>query len=133
MMFISRPIQSSVIRIGLHLIVPVCPVSSLYSRCSVLDAIPFVRHPLRWAQFFICPLMIRDAINREVEAVDSGEWLSPAFLPSFLPLITVVLSCSSVVQSTSWLSRPTPTGRRCCLAVWPNPDTRWASSAGVSW
>ncbi|XP_014879406.1 nardilysin-like isoform X1 [Poecilia latipinna] len=26
----------------------------------------------RWAQFFICPLMIRDAINREVEAVDSG-------------------------------------------------------------
>ncbi|XP_014831836.1 PREDICTED: nardilysin-like isoform X1 [Poecilia mexicana] len=25
----------------------------------------------RWAQFFICPLMIRDAINREVEAVDS--------------------------------------------------------------
>lgn len=29
--------------------------------------------PLRWAQFFICPLMIRDAIDREVEAVDSGE------------------------------------------------------------
>lgn len=28
-MFISRPIQSPVIRIGLHLIVPVCPVSSL--------------------------------------------------------------------------------------------------------
>uniref|UniRef100_A0A674F623 Nardilysin convertase n=1 Tax=Salmo trutta TaxID=8032 RepID=A0A674F623_SALTR len=27
----------------------------------------------RWAQFFICPLMIRDAIDREVEAVDSGE------------------------------------------------------------
>uniref|UniRef100_A0A3P8V745 Nardilysin convertase n=1 Tax=Cynoglossus semilaevis TaxID=244447 RepID=A0A3P8V745_CYNSE len=26
----------------------------------------------RWAQFFICPLMIRDAIDREVEAVDSG-------------------------------------------------------------
>uniref|UniRef100_A0A8C8G642 Nardilysin a (N-arginine dibasic convertase) n=1 Tax=Oncorhynchus tshawytscha TaxID=74940 RepID=A0A8C8G642_ONCTS len=25
----------------------------------------------RWAQFFICPLMIRDAIDREVEAVDS--------------------------------------------------------------
>ncbi|XP_053484659.1 nardilysin isoform X1 [Ictalurus furcatus] len=25
----------------------------------------------RWAQFFICPLMIRDAIEREVEAVDS--------------------------------------------------------------
>lgn len=31
------------------------------------------RLPLRWAQFFICPLMIRDAIDREVEAVDSGE------------------------------------------------------------
>lgn len=29
--------------------------------------------PPRWAQFFICPLMIRDAIDREVEAVDSGE------------------------------------------------------------
>lgn len=27
----------------------------------------------RWAQFFICPLMIEDAIDREVEAVDSGE------------------------------------------------------------
>ncbi|KAM4724091.1 nardilysin-like isoform 1-T3 [Anableps anableps] len=25
----------------------------------------------RWAQFFICPLMIQDAIDREVEAVDS--------------------------------------------------------------
>ncbi|KAG7215027.1 hypothetical protein INR49_022854 [Caranx melampygus] len=25
----------------------------------------------RWAQFFICPLMIEDAIDREVEAVDS--------------------------------------------------------------
>ncbi|XP_036410263.1 nardilysin-like [Megalops cyprinoides] len=25
----------------------------------------------RWAQFFICPLMIKDAIDREVEAVDS--------------------------------------------------------------
>ncbi|TSL47684.1 Nardilysin [Bagarius yarrelli] len=25
----------------------------------------------RWAQFFICPLMIRDAVEREVEAVDS--------------------------------------------------------------
>ncbi|XP_061700312.1 nardilysin-like isoform X3 [Syngnathoides biaculeatus] len=25
----------------------------------------------RWAQFFICPLMIRDAIDREVEAIDS--------------------------------------------------------------
>ncbi|XP_035529569.1 nardilysin-like [Morone saxatilis] len=25
----------------------------------------------QWAQFFICPLMIRDAIDREVEAVDS--------------------------------------------------------------
>lgn len=132
MMFISRPIQSSVIRIGPHLIVPVCPVSSLYSRCSVLDGIPSVRHPLRWAQFFICPLMIRDAIDREVEAVDSGECPSPVFLSSFLLLITAVLPCSRVLQSTSWLSRRTPTGRRCCLAVWPNPDTQWASSAGVS-
>ncbi|CAB1314217.1 unnamed protein product [Coregonus sp. 'balchen'] len=26
----------------------------------------------RWAQFFICPLMIEDAIDREVEAVDRG-------------------------------------------------------------
>ncbi|XP_061636390.1 nardilysin-like isoform X1 [Phyllopteryx taeniolatus] len=25
----------------------------------------------RWAQFFICPLMIKDAVDREVEAVDS--------------------------------------------------------------
>lgn len=27
----------------------------------------------RWAQFFIHPLMIQDAIDREVEAVDSGK------------------------------------------------------------
>lgn len=27
----------------------------------------------RWAQFFICPLMIEDAVDREVEAVDSGK------------------------------------------------------------
>ena len=93
-MFISRTIQSSVIGIGLHLIVPVCPVHSLSlsftlslslslslcCRCSALDCIPSVRHPSRWAQFFICPLMIRDAIDREVEAVDSGECLSPGFL-----------------------------------------------------
>lgn len=55
-------------------------VLSLRCRCLALDCIPSVRHPLRWAQFFICPLMIRDAIDREVEAVDSGEsrqpWLS---------------------------------------------------------
>uniref|UniRef100_A0A3P8UG95 Nardilysin b (N-arginine dibasic convertase) n=1 Tax=Cynoglossus semilaevis TaxID=244447 RepID=A0A3P8UG95_CYNSE len=32
----------------------------------------FFREALdRWAQFFICPLMIEDAIDREVEAVDS--------------------------------------------------------------
>ncbi|KAM9762685.1 LOW QUALITY PROTEIN: nardilysin b [Menidia menidia] len=32
----------------------------------------FFREALdRWAQFFICPLMIKDAIDREVEAVDS--------------------------------------------------------------
>ncbi len=45
---------------------------------SVSDLCPLIItslscHPLRWAQFFICPLMIRDAIDREVEAVDSGE------------------------------------------------------------
>lgn len=34
--------------------------------------LPFLCY-LRWAQFFICPLMIEDAIDREVEAVDSGE------------------------------------------------------------
>ena len=27
----------------------------------------------RWAQCFICPLMSEDAVDREVEAVDSGE------------------------------------------------------------
>lgn len=27
----------------------------------------------RWAQFFIHPLMMRDAINREVEAIDNGK------------------------------------------------------------
>lgn len=29
----------------------------------------------RWAQFFICPLMIEDSIEREVEAVDSGQYI----------------------------------------------------------
>ncbi|KAG7261497.1 hypothetical protein CRUP_011914, partial [Coryphaenoides rupestris] len=29
------------------------------------------RTVFQWAQFFICPLMIRDAVDREVEAVDS--------------------------------------------------------------
>lgn len=38
----------------------------------------------RWAQFFICPLMIKDAIEREVEAVDSGECLYSLY--SFLIL-----------------------------------------------
>lgn len=106
----------------------------LRCRCLALDCIPSVRHPLRWAQFFICPLMIRDAIDREVEAVDSGEsrqpWLSFFFF--FFFFFHWSLSSSPVAQSTSWLSRRTPTGRRCCLAVWPNRDTPWASSAGVS-
>ncbi|XP_034035200.1 nardilysin-like [Thalassophryne amazonica] len=32
----------------------------------------FFRQALdRWAQFFICPLMVEDAVDREVEAVDS--------------------------------------------------------------
>ncbi|XP_014835156.1 PREDICTED: nardilysin-like [Poecilia mexicana] len=32
----------------------------------------FFREALdRWAQFFICPLMVQDAVDREVEAVDS--------------------------------------------------------------
>lgn len=30
-------------------------------------------HCFRWAQFFIHPLMVWDAIDREVEAVDSGK------------------------------------------------------------
>lgn len=102
--------------------------------------------PPRWAQFFICPLMIRDAIDREVEAVDSGEsfffklLLSFFFssLPSRRPSHVFSSSFSSsssfcLLKSTSWPSRQTPTGRRCCLAVWPSRDTPWASSAGVSW
>lgn len=36
----------------------------------------------RWAQFFICPLMIEDAIDREVEAVDSGESTTGTFTHS---------------------------------------------------
>lgn len=96
----------------LHLIVPVRPVSSLSLSlcccCSLLDRIPSVRHPLRWAQFFICPLMIRDAIDREVEAVDSGECISPGFLVSLLPLITVILSCRPEYQ----LARPSDSHRK---------------------
>lgn len=110
-MFISRPIQSSVIRIRLHLIVPVCPASSRYSRCSVLDGIPSVCHPLRWAQFFICPLMIRDAIDREVEAVDSGECLSPVFLSFFSSIDhcrPLPLSCPSEYQ----LAKPSDSHRK---------------------
>ena len=48
-------------------------------------------HPLRWAQFFICPLMIRDAIDREVEAVDSGE--SRCLCASFFPSWEVKFHC----------------------------------------
>ncbi|MEQ2158999.1 hypothetical protein GOODEAATRI_017944 [Goodea atripinnis] len=43
------------------------------------ERFPFV--PL-WAQFFICPLMIRDAIDREVEAVDSGVSYCYSILPA---------------------------------------------------
>uniref|UniRef100_A0A8C5A2Q6 Nardilysin n=1 Tax=Gadus morhua TaxID=8049 RepID=A0A8C5A2Q6_GADMO len=45
----------------------------------------------RWAQFFICPLMIEEAIEREVEAVDSGESLSLFLLILFLSTIKPIL------------------------------------------
>lgn len=130
-------------------------VLSLWPVCGPLIVAFLSLHPLRWAQFFICPLMIRDAIDREVEAVDSGESrrISPpprwevkfqlflelnfyccSFAHYRFPLVVSSFYTSpSVCQSTSWRSRRTPTGRRCCLAVWPNLDTLWASSAGVSW
>lgn len=57
----------SAVCISLHLIASLWPVSWSLIIVSVSH------HPRRWAQFFICPLMIRDAIDREVEAVDSGE------------------------------------------------------------
>lgn len=136
-----------------------CPFSLAGARPLIIASLC----SLRWAQFFICPLMIRDAIDREVEAVDSGESgclresllcagnldfgfcalelnFSSTALPSSphaqlcsAPLIELFCASPSVHQSTSWLSRQTPTGRRCCSAVWPNLDTLWASSAGVSW
>lgn len=133
-----------------------CPLSLACMRPLIISSLCFPL--LRWAQFFICPLMIRDAIDREVEAVDSGEsWClkcSPFCIwsTSFHPLYSRVLLSQlfthitvflcrlnmfcfspSPCQSTSWLSRQTPTGRRCCSAVWPNLDTLWANSAGVSW
>lgn len=87
-------------------------VLSLRCRCLALDCIPSVRHPLRWAQFFICPLMIRDAIDREVEAVDSGEsrqpWLSFFLLLLLLPLIAVILSCRPEYQ----LAKPSDSHRK---------------------
>lgn len=50
------------------------------------------------------------------------------------PLYSSFLSLSPPgCQSTSWLSLRTPTGRRCCLAVWPKRGTLWASFVGVSW
>lgn len=52
--------------------------------------------------------MIRDAINREVEAVDSGKCVSPGFLLSFLPLITVVLCCRPEYQ----LAKPSDSHRK---------------------
>lgn len=55
-----------------------------------------------------------------------------AFSAFFLSHLTFSCVPPSVYQSTSWLSHLTPTGRRCYLAVWPNLDTLWASSAGVS-
>lgn len=48
-----------------------CPLSLACMRPLIMSSLCFPL--LRWAQFFICPLMIRDAIDREVEAVDSGE------------------------------------------------------------
>uniref|UniRef100_A0A3B4GAY9 Nardilysin convertase n=1 Tax=Pundamilia nyererei TaxID=303518 RepID=A0A3B4GAY9_9CICH len=36
------------------------------------------KEALDWAQFFICPLMIRDAIDREVEAVDEYQLAKPS-------------------------------------------------------
>lgn len=52
--------------------------------------------------------MIRDAINREVEAVDSGECVSPGFLFSFLLLITVILCCRPEYQ----LAKPSDSHRK---------------------
>lgn len=60
--------------------------------------------PLRWAQFFICPLMIRDAIDREVEAVDSGE--SWCICASLLRAEKLNFSCFTWSPSAALLSSP---------------------------
>lgn len=69
--------------------------------CSVCFwTLPLCPVVLRWAQFFICPLMIRDAIDREVEAVDSGgSWCLCASLLHSEKLILVHIKCFSAFSA----------------------------------
>lgn len=53
----------------------------------------------RWAQFFIHPLMIRDAIDREVEAVDSGKNSQLSFNFIYYTLKPTLLGLQIVVAS----------------------------------
>ncbi|KAI5101070.1 nardilysin isoform X1, partial [Silurus meridionalis] len=46
-------------------------VQRKYFKEALDRQVPYICNSLVWAQFFICPLMIEDAIEREVEAVDS--------------------------------------------------------------
>lgn len=82
--------------VHLHLIVF---MSDLCSVC--LWTLPLCPVVLRWAQFFICPLMIRDAIDREVEAVDSGgSWCLCASLMHSEKLVLVLIKCFSAFFCT---------------------------------
>lgn len=86
--------------VHLDLIVYVWSVLCLSVGPSSLWLLPLCPVVLRWAQFFICPLMIRDAIDREVEAVDSGgSWCLCASLLHSEKLILVLIKCFSVQSS----------------------------------
>lgn len=56
----------------------------------------------RWAQFFIHPLMIRDAIDREVEAVDSGKRSGNICLTTFSFIEPVIY----LAHLSSFITRP---------------------------
>lgn len=77
-----------------------CWISSCRQMCALLFS--------RWAQFFICPLMLEDAVDREVEAVDSGE---SAAVPSQILLFINHNWCSSS-SSEFQLARPSDSHRK---------------------
>ena len=97
----------------------------------------------RFAQFFASPLLNKGSLNREIEAVDSGEKLSgltedsncssSLLLPSPSPLFLLPLSfpLPPPQQSSRCRSRVTRTESSNCYAPLPTPTTPLPSLSGV--